>query len=141
LDAVLRIAELPRHVTQDEFQAALEADLEEQGVAQYRFDAMGPAAYAQLPQPVVVPFFDALRLDEDGWLWARLYELGRWPPPADTVPSSWVVFDPEGRARGTVEFPAGLEVHWIGSEAVLGVRRTALDVELVEGYRFLRPGG
>jgi hypothetical protein len=49
-----------------------------------------------------------------------------------------MIFDPDGRAIGTVESPAGLHVYSIGSDYLLGVRRDTLGVELVEGYRLRR---
>jgi hypothetical protein len=81
-----------------------------------------------------MPSFEALLVADDGWLWAKVYT------PLDSERNRWMVFDPEGRATGTVDLTPGLEVHHIGSEHVLGVRRTELDVEIVEAYRLTRAG-
>lgn len=77
-------------------------------------------------------------IDEMGWLWAEIYDFD------PTRPREWVVFDPEGRARGTVRTPPGLEVQWIGHDALLGLWRDEFDVEHVHRHRLTRgatPGG
>jgi len=67
-----------------------------------------------------------------GWLWAEVYGFD------PTRPRDWVVFDPGGRARGTVRTPPGLEVHWIGRDAILGVWQDERDVEYVHRHRLTR---
>jgi hypothetical protein len=84
--------------------------------------------YAMMGLPEVLPAFRTLRVDPLGWYWAELYPVG------DDDASEWLVFDSEGRARGTVELPRGLEVHDIGEDYVLGRRIDELGVEYVRRH-------
>jgi hypothetical protein len=88
--------------------------------------------YDEIGIPDTLPAFQALQLDELGWLWAEVYNF------EPDQPRDWVVFDPEGRARGTVRTPPGLEIEWIGRAAVLGVWRDEFEVEHVHRHRLTR---
>lgn len=88
--------------------------------------------YEEIGIPDTLPAFQELQLDESGWLWAQVYDFD------SSGPKEWVVFDPEGRAHGTVRTPPGLEVRWIGRDAVLGVWRDQFDVEYVHRHRLTR---
>ena len=88
-----------------------------------------------MPIPVTLPAFQSLQIDEVGWLWAEVYE---WDP---VQPREWMVFDPEGRAHGTIRTPAGLEVHRIGDDFILGVWLDELRVEHVRRYTLRRGVG
>ena len=88
-----------------------------------------------IPIPEMMPSFESLLVDEEGWLWAKKYE---WDPERR---SAWVVFDPSGRAHGSVETPVGVEIHQIDSGFMLGVWTDELDVEYVRRYRVNRPAG
>jgi hypothetical protein len=77
-------------------------------------------------------WFNSLQVDEEGWLWAEVYE---WKP---AQPVEWILFDPAGRARGSIKTPPGLEVHRIGEDFLLGVWKDDLDVEYVKRYRLRR---
>ena len=91
--------------------------------------------YESIGLPDTLPAFQALQLDELGWLWAEVYDFD----PAQ--PREWVVFDEEGRAHGTVRTPPGLEVEWIGRDAILGVWKDEFDVEYVHRYPLDRRAG
>lgn len=78
--------------------------------------------------PEVVPAFQALRVDRLGWYWAELFR------PGEGGASEWLVFDPNGRARGMVELPSELEVHEIGANFILGRWVDELGVEYVRRY-------
>ena len=88
--------------------------------------------WAKGPVPDNVPAFDALQVDELGWLWAKVY--GRDP----TVPQEWMVFDLDGRARGLVQTPPGVEIGWIGADRLIGTWRDDLRVEHVSQYGLRR---
>lgn len=90
--------------------------------------------YEMMGLPEVLPAFQTLRVDPLGWYWAQLFRAG-----ADD-PSEWLVFDAEGRARGTVELPHGLEVHDIGEDYVLGRWTDELGVEHVRRHSLQRRG-
>ena len=88
--------------------------------------------FDEMPIPDTLPDYQTLRMDEEGWLWAE--EFG-WDP---SEPAKWTVFDPSGQAQGFIVLPPGLEVLWIGSDAVLGVWMDEFDVEYVHRYRLER---
>jgi len=82
--------------------------------------------------PARRPAWDALLVDAPGDVWIRHYALDRGGP------STWSVFDPDGRWLGEVGMPASFEVREIGAEYVLGVRTDELGVEYVERYGILK---
>ena len=90
------------------------------------------SVYAEMPIPDTMPVFQSLLVDEMGWLWAEVYE---WDPAR---PKEWMVFDPEGRAHGVIQTPAGLQVEWIGRESILGVWKDELGVEYVHRHTLRR---
>ncbi len=96
-----------------------------------------------IPEPDSLPVFDALMVDDVGWLWAEVYG---WNPSA---PKEWIVFDPKGRARGSVRTPPGLELGQtlggvelgeIGRDFILGLWRDSYRVEHVRRYALRRAG-
>jgi hypothetical protein len=90
------------------------------------------APHLEYPLPDAFPAFQALVEDSEGWLWARIYE---WDP---TAPVRWMVFDLEGRARGSVATPPGVEVHSVSVDRLVGIRRSDFDAETLESYRLRR---
>jgi hypothetical protein len=89
-------------------------------------------AYAAMPLTEFLPAFSSLRIDATGWLWAEVYG---WDP---TRPKEWVVIDRNGRARGTVYTPHGLQIEWIGRDFLLGIWTDELGVEYVHRYSLTR---
>jgi hypothetical protein len=84
--------------------------------------------------PAELPPYSALVVDALGYIWAEEYRLGTDPSPA-----TWRVFDANGHWLGRVELPAGLRVHQIGADFVLGVRRDEVhEVPVVESYSLRR---
>jgi hypothetical protein len=77
--------------------------------------------------------------DDEGFLW-----LARYRPDAgyfssmDDEPLRWYVLDPAGRVTGAVDLPAGLTVHEIGGDHILGVARDDLGVERVVLHNLTR---
>jgi hypothetical protein len=57
--------------------------------------------YEDIGIPDTLPAFQDLRIDELGWLWAEVCDFDA------SRAREWVVFDPEGRAHGTVRTPPG----------------------------------
>jgi hypothetical protein len=86
----------------------------------------------RLRLPDEPPAFRELLVDAVGWTWARLYRTTPWNA------SLWLVFDPQGQARGTIRLPTGLQVHEVGEDFVLGVWRDSLDVETVRRFPLSR---
>ena len=86
--------------------------------------------------PVVERFsaFRALLTDPLDHLWVRETTL----PDVDRPAPLWTVFDPEGRALGFVETPAGLTVFEFGADYVLGRATDEMGVESVEVWALVR---
>lgn len=90
------------------------------------------ARYASAPIPDSLPAFSSLIADAAGQLWAQLYTIDR------RASSPWVVFDADGRARGRVMMPPGLEVHEIGEDYVLGIVTDEWGIQVVQRHRLAR---
>ena len=73
-----------------------------------------------------------IRVDHELNLWVQ--ESTR---PGDPI-SRWSVYAPDGRLRGMLDLPPGLELLDIGEDYILGLRRDALDVEYVVQYELDR---
>ena len=86
---------------------------------------------------VYAPYFPAhyeLMMDDAGHLWVQDYQ------PFDAgLARVWSVFDPRGRYLGDVEVPAGLYVHHIGADYVIGEWTDDLDVEFIRAYEIQKP--
>jgi len=91
--------------------------------------------YRPVEMPDWMPVFRELVVDDLGWIWAKEYEFSQ------SIPAVWLVFDPEGRGRGVVELPGGLDVHQIGEDFILGVWTDDLGVESVRRYWLSRAEG
>lgn len=104
----------------------------ENGDIQSYIEATGQPLDPDIPIPDVMPTFQSLLVDDEGWLWAKKYD---WDPARRPV---WVVFDPSGRAHGYVETPVGLRINQIASDFVLGVWTDELEVEHVRRYPLIR---
>lgn len=78
--------------------------------------------------PETRPAYGRLLVDSRGDLWVAEYVS--YP----SEPTSWRVFDPEGRLLGLVRVPERFHVHQIGEDWVLGVWRDDSGVEYVRVY-------
>jgi len=85
-----------------------------------------------MPIPDSLPAFEELLVDSQGWLWAETYDRDPYNP------GSWMIFDRDGRARGTIQTPPGLQVKKIGDDFILGIWVDDLGVEYVRRYRLRR---
>jgi len=130
LRRIFRVDESGRPVTPRMIEAKLALEGTGSPSSRNRWERL----YAQMPIPDTLPVFQSLQIDDTGWLWAKIYE---WDP---TQPPEWMVFDPEGRAHGIVETPAGLEVQWIGADCILGVWLDEFRVEHVRRHALRRTG-
>jgi hypothetical protein len=79
-----------------------------------------------LPEEKHFPAFQALIVDEEGYLWVK--------------DRGWSVYDRTGRWLGTMNVPSELWVVEIGSNYILGIRQDAFDVEHVVLYDLVRDG-
>jgi hypothetical protein len=78
--------------------------------------------------PTSIPFFDHLLADRESHLWVRRVS---WPEEGSTL---WDIFDPAGRLLTSLRTPAGLQVHDIGADYMLGVWKDELEVEYLRMY-------
>ncbi|MCY4400256.1 MAG: 6-bladed beta-propeller [Gemmatimonadetes bacterium] len=93
--------------------------------------------FEEVPIAETFPAFDQIVADALGHLWVEEYDL---PGEPRTNPL-WTVFDPEGRALGFVETPAGMNVYEIGADYILGRVTDDLGVEYVQVWSLMRSGG
>lgn len=102
---------------------AAEGDVRERW--ERHFEVMAP--------PPTVPAFSALLPDDEGRIWARRFEPhhGATGPAEVEAPSTWVIFDEQGRVAGTAELPPRFEPRRVTPAGVLGLYRDELDVVYV----------
>lgn len=126
---ILRIDTPDRPVTEEDLRAFVASQVTPEYVEEFL------AVNRTMPLPEFLPWFDELQVDEQGWVWAAIYQ------PDQSGPREWVLFDTDGRARGKVATPVGLDVQWIGRDRVLGVWTDELGVEYVHAYGLTRDLG
>lgn len=124
LTRVSRIDEREPPVGHDAVEAQIGRDAARQQAPRARIEDQ----YAKMSLPDTMPAFQDLVVDREGWLWAERYD------PDTSTDRRWVVFDPDGRARGTVETPAGIDVRAVGRDYILGVATDDLGVETVRRF-------
>jgi hypothetical protein len=133
LRRVFRVEDFGRPVTQEMIDAIIDLEISRRP-ARYRPRPRRSwyRVYDDIGIPDTLPAFQGLLVDELGWLWAEVYDFD------PRRPTEWVVFDPEGRAHGTVQTPPGLDIQWIGQDVLIGVWRDEFDVEYVHRHRVTR---
>jgi hypothetical protein len=92
---------------------------------QPRFDA--------LEMPATMPHFQDLFLAPDGTIWLQGYY-----PLRNGENRTWQVLAPDGAWLGPVTVPAGLRVHAVTEDHLIGVWRDEFDVEHVRTYAIRR---
>lgn len=90
-------------------------------------------ALADVEFPATLPPYARMLVDAEDHLWVQDYLL-----PGHEGPTTWSVFDAEGRLLGVVELPARFEPRQIGRDFILGVWRDELDVSYVRLYELER---
>ncbi|MCY4572627.1 MAG: hypothetical protein OXF01_07465 [Gemmatimonadetes bacterium] len=94
-------------------------------------------AYDEAPIVEGLPAFRSVLADPLGHLWVQEYT----PPDVDRPAPLWTVFDPDGRALGFVETPAGLSVFEIGADYLLGRATDEMGIERIQVWALERAGG
>lgn len=101
-----------------------DADLD-RGELQYRD---GLAAGGN-PMPKTIPAYIALEVDREGNIWVQ-----RWHVPG--LPDTrWGVFRADGRFLGHLQLPAGIRVHEIGADYLLGTTVDSVYTQRVQAFR------
>lgn len=85
--------------------------------------------------PDTRPAFTHMAADASGHWWVG-YADG-WP--GDLDPTTWDVFDGEGRFLGSVTLPEPIRVMTIGDDWIAGVARDELDVSYVVVWPLIKP--
>jgi len=133
LGRLIRVPTVDLTLTEADVEAALDRILE---ARPERYRAGVRALWESQEMPETKPAYGRLVVDAHGNLWVGAHVID---PSYD--PTSWTVFDRDGRWLGTVEVPDRFRVHRIDGAGVLGVWRDALDVEQVRLYPLVRRGG
>jgi hypothetical protein len=89
----------------------------------------------QAPYPGQMAAVVSLQGDEEGNVWVQEAQK-----PSDRRGTLWTVIGPDGRARARVRTPAGLNIHQIGRDWILGVALDDSEVEHVRLHRLRRAG-
>lgn len=95
-------------------------------------DRLADRFLAEVPVPDSVPAVSGLILSSTGEFWVRKTPF--LPTRSTGGSAAYDIFDSEGRWLGEVSTPAGLIIHEVGEDYVLGVRRDEMDVEQVWLY-------
>jgi len=124
LTRVVRMDHPPVPVTDADRSAYVETqvrDLDDERARAVRADL------ADVTWPDTHPAYGTVLVDALDRLWVEDYRR-----PGDDSAPTWTVFDPDGRVLGKVGTPAGLVIHEIGADYVLGRAPDDLDVEHVQ---------
>ena len=130
LTGLWRITGATREVTPEQHRAYL--NQRARNAVKPEYEPLLRRVYGSMDVPALAAMFQELTVDEAGMLWARLATEDVEMRP------TWVVFDTTGRALGTAILPRDLEVHFIGSDHVLGRCRDSTDVEHVCRHQLTR---
>jgi hypothetical protein len=102
--------------------------------------------------PGTLPAFAQFLFDADQNLWVRSYDFADATVQYDRVTRTsdravhestrrWHVFASTGALLGNIELPPRFEVHQIGTDWILGVWRSEMDVEHLRLYTLRKPVG
>ena len=133
LARIVRREHANRAPTGAEAKQALESTLERSGFDAGMLD-MVRDGFKDVPVVESFPAFRTLLTDPLDHLWVREASL----PDVDRPAPLWTVFDPEGRALGFVETPAGLTIYEIGADYLLGQATDEMGVESVQVWALER---
>ena len=87
--------------------------------------------------PATLPAFGALAVQEGGRVWVEEFRM-----PADALgPSTWRVYDLDGRDLGEAVLPAGFRPHSITGDEIIGVWTDDLGIEYLRVYALDAPVG
>jgi hypothetical protein len=133
---IIRMLEPMNEVTDAEFEAVVNRVIESVNPA---WRSAYERTWRPLEPPGHEPTFQQLIVDSEGWVWARTYQVdadnARPRAAAANAPATWLLFDAEGRGRGSVTMPARLSVESIARDHVAGIWEDELGVEYVRLYR------
>jgi len=130
LRGVVRIAAEPVPVTPDDITAYRRSLVTLGAEGDATFQRQQDELLRKAPYPRTMPAYTALQADPGGNLW--LEQPRRPGRESDAV---WTVVAPDGRVRGRVRVPHGLNVKQIGDDWILGVVLDADNVEHVRVHR------
>lgn len=87
--------------------------------------------------PATLPAFRSLAVQEGGRVWVEDYRM----PEDEEGPSTWQVYDLDGRHFGEAVLPAGFRLFLITRDSAIGVWKDELEVEYVHVYALDRIEG
>lgn len=131
LDRIVRVLRNPEPVTSEQVGERLAAelsDLPDNALARsYRRN------FENAPIPEFHPAFGSIYVDSADHLWVEETRI------TEDEPRIASIFDPEGRAVGSVTLPARLRIFEIGTDYILGAYADDLGVEYLRMYPLTRP--
>ncbi len=126
----ITVADRPTPVTAQHLAASRQQALEWIGSDRARLERF-EAGWSAVPKPTRFPYWGRLLVDRLGNLWVS-------SPSIPDAPSTWTMFDRDGRRIGAVQMPLRFDPREIGPDHVLGVARDADGVEFVHRYALIR---
>jgi hypothetical protein len=126
----ITVAERPTPVTAQHLAASRKQSLEWIGTDRARLERF-EAGWAAVPKPTRHPYWSRMLVDRLGNLWVS-------SPNIPDTPSTWTMFDRDGRRVGTLQMPVHFDVREIGANYVLGVARDTDGIESVHRYPLTR---
>ena len=133
--ATIRRSMEPVEVTDADRDRWIESELgkiEDLGVRRSRRSLLETVVF-----PTTLPAFGALAVQEGGRVWVEEFRM-----PADALgPSTWRIYDLDGRDLGEAVLPAGFRPHSITGDEIIGVWKDDLGVEYLQVYALDAPIG
>ncbi|MGH7500292.1 MAG: hypothetical protein ACREL7_00905 [Longimicrobiales bacterium] len=130
LRRIFRLLQRAMPVMRQDFDRAVDALVAEVDDAQEA--AAIRRRHERMPLPESMPVFRRLLVDEVGHVWVEKFD------PESNLRHDWIVIDPTGRLMGHIVTPAGVTMHQIGRDYILGHTRDELDIEHVVRYKLSR---
>lgn len=101
---------------------------------QRELDSALVAALDSAPFPAVMPSFERILADPSGNIWVEAYSV------RGDQPTSWSIFDSDGRWLGDVRTPDRFEMRVVTRDAVYGVWRDPGEAPRLRAYRVWKGG-
>lgn len=130
---LIRILRSPEPLGRAEFEAHVENELA--GITDEDLAREWRNHYDRMPRPETAPVYNGLVVDDTNHLWAEHFRFA-----ADGAPT-WSVFDPDGRALGTIQTPEGITIHHIGEDFLIGHTSDEFGVERIVRFTLDRTSG
>ncbi len=135
LEATIRWPDWDRTVTAEMIERTIEGQVRSVPVDQR--DGLEEMLRREMPAADHYPPYNTLLVDDGGRVWVGRHRRP-WEKftPTTTPETEWTVFDRDGVARARLVTPAGLRVHAVADQRLIGVSTDDLDIQRVVAYAY-----